>query len=321
MQLAAGERGLEQVGGVHRPVGLAGADEGVHLVDEQDDRALGRRGLIEHGLQPLLELAAVLGPGDQGAEVQRQQLLVLQALGHVAIDDAQGQALDDGGLADAGLADEHGIVLGAAGQDLDRAADLLVAPDHRVELVVAGGLGQVAGVALQGVIALLGRGAVGGAALAQGGRGVLEAGGAHPGLLQRGGGVAPVLGDGGQEALGGDEGVAGLLGGFLGGGEHPRGVRLHVELARAALDLGQLGEQGVGLADRDLRLAAGRLDQLAGEAVLLLQQHLEQMLGPELLVPAGERQALGRLDGLLGAVRIDVDVHVGSVPLSADAGP
>ena len=32
------QRGLEQVGGVHRPLLLPGAHEGVHLVDEEDDR-------------------------------------------------------------------------------------------------------------------------------------------------------------------------------------------------------------------------------------------------------------------------------------------
>ena len=47
------------------------------------------------------------------------------------------QTFDDRGLADAGLADQHGIVLGAAGQHLDGAADFLVAPDHGVELAVA----------------------------------------------------------------------------------------------------------------------------------------------------------------------------------------
>ena len=96
--------------------------------------------LVEHGLQPLLELAAILRAGDQRAHVERQQLLVLQALRHVAVDDAQRQALDDGGLADAGLADQHRVVLGAARQHLDGAADLLVAADHRVELAVAGRL-------------------------------------------------------------------------------------------------------------------------------------------------------------------------------------
>ena len=43
VQLAARQRRLEQVGGVHRAFGLAGADEGVHLVDEQDDQPLGER--------------------------------------------------------------------------------------------------------------------------------------------------------------------------------------------------------------------------------------------------------------------------------------
>ena len=108
----------------------------------------------------------ILGAGDQRAEVERQQALVVQALRHVAVDDAQRQALDDGGLADAGLADQHGVVLGAARQHLDRAADLLVAADDRVELAFARRLGQVAGIFLERVIALLGGRAVGLAALA-----------------------------------------------------------------------------------------------------------------------------------------------------------
>ena len=43
MQLAARERGLQQVGGIHRAFGFAGADQRVHLVDEQDDFAGGGR--------------------------------------------------------------------------------------------------------------------------------------------------------------------------------------------------------------------------------------------------------------------------------------
>ena len=93
--------------------------------------------LAQHRLQPLLELAAIFRAGDERAHVERHQLLVLQALRHVAIDDAERQPLDDGGLADAGLADQHGVVLGAPAQHLDGAADLLVAADDRVELALA----------------------------------------------------------------------------------------------------------------------------------------------------------------------------------------
>ena len=132
--------------------------------------------LLQHGLQPLLELAAVLGAGDHRAEVERDEALVLQALGHVAVDDAPGEALDDGGLADARLADEHRVVLRAARQHLDDAADLVVAADDRVELALAGRLGEVAAVLLERLELLLGvlaRDAVAAAHLAQRGEQLL----------------------------------------------------------------------------------------------------------------------------------------------------
>ncbi len=122
---------------------------------------------LQHRLQALLELAAIFRAGDERAHVEGEQLLVLEALRHVAVDDAQRQALDDRRLADAGLADQHRVVLRAPRQDLDRAADLLVAADHRVELAVARRLGEVAGIFLQRVVGVLGRRVVGGAALAQ----------------------------------------------------------------------------------------------------------------------------------------------------------
>src|SRR5262245_32643831 len=49
-------------------------------------------------------------------------------------------------LPHAGLADEDRVVLGAAAEDLDDSADFLVAADDRVELTLAGELGQVAAV-------------------------------------------------------------------------------------------------------------------------------------------------------------------------------
>ncbi len=70
--------------------------------------------------------------------------------GTLRVDDQLGQAFDDGGLADAGLAQEHGVVLGAAAEDLDDAFDLVLPADDRVELALAGQLGEVAAEAIQG---------------------------------------------------------------------------------------------------------------------------------------------------------------------------
>ena len=147
VQLAARQHRLEQVAGVHGAFGRAGADDGVQLVDEEDDVAAGVLHFLQHRLEALLELAAELGAGDQRAHVERDDAAVLQTFRHVLADDALGQALDDGGLADAGLADEHRVVLGAARQHLDDAADLLVAADDRIELALRGQLGEVAAVA------------------------------------------------------------------------------------------------------------------------------------------------------------------------------
>jgi len=167
MQFAAGQRRFQQVGRIHCAIGFAGADERVHLVDEQNDAALGRGDFVEHGLEPLLKFAAIFSASNKRAEIEREQFLVLQAFRHVAIDDAQRKALDDGGLADAGFADQHRIVLGTAREHLDGAADFLVASNDRVELAVARGLRQIAGIFLERVIGIFGRSRVGGAALAQ----------------------------------------------------------------------------------------------------------------------------------------------------------
>ena len=88
--------------------------------------------------------------------------LLQQGLRHVAADDPLRQALGDGRLADAGLADQSRVVLRSAGQDLDDPLDLLLATDDRIELVQAGGLGQVdaelvEGRGLAGALGCLGR--------------------------------------------------------------------------------------------------------------------------------------------------------------------
>ncbi len=143
LQLAPGQHRLEDAGGVDGALGGAGADQGVDLVDEEDDVAPGAD-LLEHLLEALLEVSAVPGPRHQGTEVERVEVPVGQGVGHLAGDDALGEPLDDGGLAHARLADEHRVVLGAPGQHLHHPLDLGEPADDRVELALPGELGVVA---------------------------------------------------------------------------------------------------------------------------------------------------------------------------------
>ena len=321
VQLAAGERGLEQVRGVHRAVRLAGADEGVHLVDEEDDLPFRRGHLGEHRLQPLLELAAIFCAGDQRAHVEREQLLVLQRFRHVAVDDAERQALDDGGLADARLADQHRVVLGAAGEHLDGAADLLVAADDRVELALARRLGQVARVFLQRVVAGFGRGGVGGAALADLVDGLVEAGRRHAGIgedLRRR--RVPLHGEREQQALDGDVGIAGLLGELLGGGEDLCERRREIDLARSARHFRQLGERRFRGEERVLGTPAGALDQARRHPFGIVEQHLQKMLRRELLVALAQGVGLGGLDEAARPLRVFLEIHA-SLPFGPAPRP
>ena len=150
-QLARRQRRLDQVGGIHRAAaGRAGADDGVDLVHEQD----GARDLLDrrqHALQALFEVAAILGARHQRTQVQRIDDGIQQHVGHLALDDALGQALGQRGLAHAGLAHVERIVLAPAAQHLDGTLDLVAAADQRVDPALARQLVEVAGELGQGV--------------------------------------------------------------------------------------------------------------------------------------------------------------------------
>ena len=185
--------------------------------------------------------------------------------GHVAVGDPLGQALDDRGLADAGVADEHRVVLGLAGQDLDHATDLGVAADHRVPLPGTSGRDQV--------LPVLGQRLVG--ALRGGRADALVA--AHRGELAEervAGDAVPGQHPTGRAALGfGDHGHQQVLDGDVLVGEPP------------GLLLGLVEERGQPRRDHDLALrgAAG-----AGRARHALQ------LGLDVGASAGPRRRPSR---------------------------
>ena len=148
LDLAAGKRGLQDVSGVHAALGVARTDDVMHFVDDKDDVAH-LADLLDEAFHAALELAAELRTRDERGEVKKINLLASQLERHVARDDALGEALGDGGLADARLTDQAGVILLAAVQDLDNALDLLLAADDCVELAVACALGEIDAVGVE----------------------------------------------------------------------------------------------------------------------------------------------------------------------------
>ena len=137
LELPAGEHGLQDVGGVHAAFRRGtGAHDHVDLVDEEDD-ILVAHDRVDDLFEALLKVAAVARARHKGGDAERIHLLIAQELGHFALRDRKGEPLDDGALAHARLADEHGIVLGAAGEDLHDLLDLVAPADDGVELAQA----------------------------------------------------------------------------------------------------------------------------------------------------------------------------------------
>ena len=135
--------GLRMLAASSDPFGRSRADQRVQLVDEHDDvRVVGQ--LLHDRLEALFELTAILRAGDDQRDVERENALVGEKVRHVAVDDLLRQAFDDRRLADARLADQHGVVLGAAAEHLLDPLELVVAADQRIELVLHRRFGQVA---------------------------------------------------------------------------------------------------------------------------------------------------------------------------------
>ena len=151
MLLAAREREFQHIARVHRALGLAGADHGVQLVDEQDDLAFLLFEIVAHGLETLFKFAAEFRTRDQRAHVERQEALALQPLRRLAVNDALREPIDERGLAAAGLAEQHGFVLGVVLLVLVGVLFLFVSVVFWFVFALLGALGEVDGEFVEGL--------------------------------------------------------------------------------------------------------------------------------------------------------------------------
>ena len=117
--------GLMSVAEIHRPACRgAGADRRVDLVDEEDwHRALRER--MDDSFEALLEVAAEPRASEQRAGVERENLGALEQIRDVVSEEPGRQAFGESRLADAGVADEHRVVLSAAAQNLHCPLELI----------------------------------------------------------------------------------------------------------------------------------------------------------------------------------------------------
>ena len=231
---------------------------------------------------------------------RERKVFSASAAGHVAGYDALGQAFGDGGLPYPGLADEDGIVLGAAREHLDDPADLGVPADDRIQFAPPRQFGEVATVARERLVAVL-RGLVGDPVAAADRRQRLQH--ALLGGARRAQDFARVVlldGEPQQEVLGRHVVVAEFRGVSLGRRERTGEIAADARIrsSRDAAELVECGlhplaHQGGGNAD----LVQDRRD----DSLFLAEEHVEEVDAVDFraLAPRGVHdgppQRLGRL--------------------------
>ena len=325
LDFTTGQSRLEHVGSVDGPLRSAGTDEGVEFVNEQNG-VFGSSNFVHDSLDPFLELAAVLCSGDHHGEVEHHDPSVGQQFWNVALNDPLGKALNDRCLANARLADQYRVVLGAAAEDLDGPLDFLLTPNHRVELALLGQFGQISAERVEGgrlALATLGRGV----SAATAGAGHLASAHARPlaafvhtvakqveylfaDVLELEAEVHEYLGrdalllpqQAQQDVLGTDVvviEVAGLLHRILNDFFGPRslGQFAHRDHVRAALD--ELFDLHADLAEVDVEV----LEDVRGNAAALLDEAEQNMFSADVLVVEPLGLLVGQLHHLAGAIR------------------
>ena len=116
------------------------------LIDEQHHPVIpfiAGRDFLHHPTQALLKLTAVLGAGNQGTKVQRDEPATFERIRHLTSHHPLRQQLGYSGLTHTCFSDQNRIVLAAAREHLDQPADVGIPADHRIQLSFSGQSRQI----------------------------------------------------------------------------------------------------------------------------------------------------------------------------------
>ena len=152
VQLSSRKHRFQHISRIHGTVCLAGPDDGVELINKEDDPAFTVLHFLKDSFQTFLKLAPVFCTGNKRSHIKGEDRLLFQPFRHIAADDPLGQAFYDCGLTYTGFTDEDRVVLCLTGEDTDHIPDLLITPDDRIQLLLSCPLHQVLTIFVQCVI-------------------------------------------------------------------------------------------------------------------------------------------------------------------------
>ena len=229
--------------------------------------------------------------------------------------DPLGEAFHNRGLSHAGVTDEHGVVLGLAGQDLHDAADLAVTADDRVE-PAGGRVGdEVTAVLLQRLVRRLRHGGRDTLVASHGGERGQEAVAGEALFEEQPSGrrAGAFVDECDEQMFDGDVVVLESFRFLLGRIEQSAQAWGDAHLAGATpgpLTRGHRSSSTLQVAGQRLRVRSRLLEEPAGEPVGLLEQREKEVFTVDFGVPEPQRLGLSVVQRLLRLLGELIDVHV-----------
>mmetsp|Transcript_7605 Transcript_7605/g.19920 ORF Transcript_7605/g.19920 Transcript_7605/m.19920 type:complete len:592 (-) Transcript_7605:365-2140(-) len=142
-EFASCEARLEQICKVHATAtattpsrGTSAADDGVDLVNRENDLALRLFQLLEQRGDAVLQLAALLGARHEARNVKRENSLPLEEFCAHVVGNRACESLDDRRLAHTRIAEQDRVVLDALRKDLNASLRLVVASHDGINLLL-----------------------------------------------------------------------------------------------------------------------------------------------------------------------------------------
>ena len=157
IELATRQRRFEDVRDIEPAfaAALACSHNRVNFIDKQNLLVLPLSHFLQDLLNAFLEFAPVFRASDERVYAELHDPLAPERFGHLASSDTLRQTFYDCCLSHPGLADQHGIVLRPAIEDLHAPSDFFVPADYRIKLALASHLQKIDPITFQCFIFVL----------------------------------------------------------------------------------------------------------------------------------------------------------------------
>ena len=154
-QLTTSHHWLQQVAGIHSTVSSTSTYHSMYLINKQQNLSIRFYYLVENGFQSFLKLTPILGTSHQSTHIQGEQGLVLQGLRHIASHNSPSQSLYNSGFTNTWLTNQHRVIFGTAGQNLNGSSNFIITANNWVQLALTSHLSQITAVFFQSLVTIL----------------------------------------------------------------------------------------------------------------------------------------------------------------------